>query len=102
MATYVTLFHFTDKGIQEVADTVARADHFIESAKKAKVQVKDIYWTLGPYDGIVIFEAEGDEAATALMLGLAARGFVKPQTLRAFTRSEIASILPKGAAKKNR
>lgn len=97
MATFVVLANFTEKGVQEAKDTIARADKFKEMAKKAGITVKDMYWTLGAWDTVTICEAPDDEAATALSLSVSARGFVKTQTMRAFSASEMKTILGKFA-----
>jgi uncharacterized protein with GYD domain len=62
-------------------------------AKKAGVTVKDMYWTLGTTDVVTICEAPDDETATTLSMSVAARGFVRTQTLRAFSSPEISKIL---------
>jgi len=93
MPTYVVLASFTDKGVHDVKDTVSRADKFKEMAKKAGVNVKEMYWTLGAIDVVTICEAPDDETATTLSMSVAARGFVRTQTLRAFTSPEILKIL---------
>lgn len=93
MPTYVVLASFTEKGAHDVKDTVSRADKFKEMAKKAGVTVKEMYWTLGPTDVVTVCDAPDDETATSLSMSVAARGFVRTQTLRAFTPSEIQKIL---------
>lgn len=93
MPTYVVLASFTEKGAHDVKDTVSRADKFKEMAKRAGVTVKEMYWTLGPTDVVTICDAPDDETATSLSMSVAARGFVRTQTLRAFTPSEIQKIL---------
>lgn len=95
MATYVVLASFTEKGVHDVKDTVGRSDKFKEMAKKSGVTVKDMYWTLGPCDIVVICEAPDDESATALSLSVASRGNVKTQTLRAFSAADMSKILAK-------
>ena len=95
MATYVVLASFTEKGVHDAKDTVGRADKFKEMAKKAGCTVKDMYWTLGPTDVVTILEAPNDETATALSISVSMRGFVKTQTLRAFTAAEMAGVLAK-------
>jgi uncharacterized protein with GYD domain len=52
-----------------------------------------MYWTLGPTDVVAICEAPDDETATTLSMSVAARGFVRTQTLRAFSDAEIGKIL---------
>ena len=95
MTTYISLTNFTDQGIRNVQDTTRRADAVRELARKFGASVKDIYWTLGSYDLVVVFEAPDDASMTALSLAIAKAGNVRTQTLRAFTSSEMAGILGK-------
>lgn len=95
MATYVVLTSFTDRGAHDVKDTVRRADKFKEMTQQAGCKVKDMYWTLGPADVVVILEAPDDATMTALSLSVAARGYVRTQTMRAFSADEMAKILGK-------
>lgn len=95
MATYIALTCFTDQGIRNVQDTTKRAEAVRKAAKKFGVTMKEIYWTLGSYDMVVVFEAKDDAAMTALSLGIAKSGNVRTQTMRAFSRDEMAGILAK-------
>jgi uncharacterized protein with GYD domain len=95
MATFVVLSSFSDQGIKNVKQTIERADAFKQMATKAGVTVKDIYWTLGSHDIVVICEAPDDESATALSLSVASRGNVRSETLRAFSFDEMKKILGK-------
>jgi uncharacterized protein with GYD domain len=97
MATFITLIKFTPQGMANIQDTCKRADAFKAEAQKRGVKVRDIYWTLGAFDGVMVFEAPDDETATALMLRLASLGFVQTQTARAFTADEIAKVLAASA-----
>ena len=58
-------------------------------------KVREVYWTLGAYDGVLIFEAADDETATALLLHLGSQGNVQTTTARAFTAAEIDKVLEK-------
>jgi uncharacterized protein with GYD domain len=93
MPTYVVLANFTEKGAHDVKDTVDRAEKFKEMAKKAGVTVKEMYWTLGTADIVTICEGPDDETATALSLSVAARGYIRTQTMRAFTATEMGTIV---------
>ena len=66
---------------------------FKGAAKKMGVKITGQFWTLGPFDGLLVFEAPDDETATALMLHLGALGNVQTQTARAFTAIEMEKIL---------
>jgi uncharacterized protein with GYD domain len=95
MATYILLGNFTEQGILNVKDTPKRAEAVKELAKKVGVAVKELYWTLGQYDVVAIFDAPDEASATALGLSIGVAGNVRTQTLRAFTAAEIGPILRK-------
>jgi uncharacterized protein with GYD domain len=95
MATYIILANFTEQGIRNVKDTTKRADAFKNMAQKAGVTVKEEYWTLGAHDIVAIVEAPDDMAVTALALSTGALGNVHTQTLRAFSKAEMTSIVGK-------
>ena len=93
MATFITTIKFTEKGIQGIQESPKRAAAFKAAAKKMGVKVTDIYWTLGYFDGVVIFDAPDDETATAAMLHLSAQGNVHTTTARAFGSTEMEKVV---------
>lgn len=54
-----------------------------------------LYWTLGQYDLVATIEAPDDTAATAFALAIGSAGNVRMQTMRAFSREEMGTILGK-------
>jgi uncharacterized protein with GYD domain len=64
-------------------------------AKKCGATVKDLFWTLGEYDIVAVIEAPDDTSMTALGLSTGALGNVRTQTMRAFTQSDMKTILGK-------
>ncbi|MEX2114724.1 MAG: GYD domain-containing protein [Pirellulales bacterium] len=100
MATFITTIRFTEKGIQAIGDSPKRAAAFKAAAKKLGVKVADIYWTLGPFDGVLIFEAPDDATATAAMLQLSSQGNVHTSTARAFGSAEMEKVVGMLAKKK--
>jgi uncharacterized protein with GYD domain len=95
MPTYVVLCNWTEQGIAGFRDTGDRVDHEAEIRKRAGVDLKEIYWTQGPYDLVAIIEAPDDESIAAAMLGVAAHGNSRTITLRAFDRDEYEAIVAK-------
>src|ERR1051326_5347180 len=93
MATFVTTLKFSPQGVANVKETGKRAAAFRATAKKMGIEVRDIFWTLGAFDGAIVFDAPDDETATALMLGLGLKGNVQTQTARAFTDAQMEKIL---------
>ena len=93
MATFITTIKFTEQGIQNFHESPKRAAAFKSAAKKLGVKVRDIYWTLGSFDGVVVLDAPNDETATAAMLHLSSQGNVQTTTARAFDSSEIEKVI---------
>ncbi len=93
MASYVSLFRFTEQGAKNFRQSPARASAFAALGKKAGVKVRDVFWTLGDYDGLLVFEAPNDEAATSVLLAVGALGNVRTKTLRAFTAAQMRRII---------
>lgn len=93
MATFITTLKFTQQGIKGIDETTKRAEAFKAAAKKMKAKVTDLYWTLGEYDGVLVFDAPDGETATVLLLHLGALGNVHTTTCRAFTAAEMDTIL---------
>jgi uncharacterized protein with GYD domain len=91
----VTLLKFTAQGVKKFKDTCKRATDFKASAKKLGIEVKEQYWCMGAYDGVIVFEAPDDDTATAAMLALSSLDNVATQTLRSYTATEMGKILGK-------
>ena len=95
MAKFISLVNLTEQGARDFKASPDRAGKFTQMAKEAGVTVKDIYWTMGTYDVVIIMEAADDETAVAAMVGLASLGNVRTQTLRAFDAAEMKDIVSK-------
>ena len=93
MATYVTLYNFTDQGLKNIKDTVKRTEAAKKAAEAAGMKVKEVVWTQGQYDVIVISEASDDAKANAFALNTLKLGNVRGQTLRGFTAAEMEKVL---------
>ena len=96
MATFISSVKFTAQGLGGIQDTTKRSAGLKAAAKKLGAKITDVYWTLGAYDGVLIFEAPDDETATAFLLQIGAQGNVKTETVRAFTAAEMDKILAIG------
>ena len=83
------------KGLRQVAPVPGPLD--IPRAIRHGAAVRETFWTLGQYDIIAIVEAPDEMTMTALGLSLGGLGFVRTQTLRAFSETEMQTILRKMA-----
>ena len=93
MATFITTLHFTEQGLKAVRDTCNRAAAFKTAAEKLGIKVTGQYWTLGAFDGVIVFEAPDEATATVAMLHLSSRDNLRTQTARAFDAAEMHKIL---------
>jgi uncharacterized protein with GYD domain len=93
MARYVTLYNFTDQGIRAVKESPARARAAIEVAQKAGMKVLGFYYTVGPYDMVVVSEADNEKVANAFALKTASQGNVRSVTMRAWDMDEFEEIV---------
>src|SRR5882724_11235026 len=93
MATYISLVQFTDKGIHAAKETTQRVADWAAKVQSMGVTIKQMYWTLGHYDQVCIFEAPNDETAVSVLLSADIMGNIRTQTLRAFTSAEMEKIL---------
>ena len=95
MATFISTVQFTDQGMKDIKATGKRAEAFKATAENMGVEVQNVFWTLGRFDGLVVFDAPNEEMATALMLQLASYGNVHTETTRAYEAVEMEQILSK-------
>lgn len=95
MLSYIALASFTDQGLRSVKDTTKRADAARDAAARFGVTMKDIYWTQGQYDLVILLEAKDEASLAAFSLATAMAGNVRFESLRAFSRDEMNGILGK-------
>ena len=93
MSTYVVLIRLTDQGIRNVKETTKRAERFQEMAEKSGVKVREILWTMGRFDLVLVIDALNDETMSRLALGLGMLGNAKTETLKAFSAQEMDQII---------
>jgi uncharacterized protein with GYD domain len=93
MANYVILAKFTSQGIEHIKDGPKRRAEAREAASKLGATMKDVYITMGEYDLVFFVDAPDDETVAKFVIGLAMRGNLSTETLRAFNEAEFDKIL---------
>lgn len=96
MATFIALITETQQGESHIGDSVSRAEAFRKDAVSLGINVQATYWTMGTYDGVLIFDAPDDETAAAAMCKLNSQGSVRTHTMRAFSADEMSTLLKRG------
>jgi uncharacterized protein with GYD domain len=93
MPTYLTLLRYTQQGIETMKESPTRLEAAKQSIRQLGGEIKAFYLVMGQYDAVVISEAPDDETATKFALATGARGFVRTETLRAYTEEEYRRII---------
>lgn len=95
MAHYVTLINFTEQGARNIKETIKRTEAAKQAGAATGVTFKEVLWTQGQYDIVVISESNDEIAANALILNAVKAGNIRTQVMRAFTAAEMQKILDK-------
>jgi uncharacterized protein with GYD domain len=89
MATYLSLFNWTEQGIRTVKESPKRLESTKKAIKNLGGELKAFYMLQGQYDGVLIFDAPNDQALTKFLLSIGTAGNVRTTSLRAFTEEEF-------------
>ncbi|HEX7434592.1 MAG TPA: GYD domain-containing protein [Anaerolineaceae bacterium] len=93
MPAYISLINWTEHGARNAQETVNRAsdaEKLLQSLGGRKI---GIWWTMGQYDLVYIFEAPDDETATKYLAKVAKLGNVRTNTMRCFSEEEAVRIM---------
>ena len=92
MPTYITLYNWTQQGIEKVRESPDRLDASRQILRGLGAELKTIYLVMGRYDIVAIWEAPDDETAARAALAIGSKGAVRSETFRAFTEDEYRRI----------
>lgn len=95
MPTFISLVNWTDQGVRNFRDTASRAAAARDLTARMGGEMREIYWTVGPYDIVVVADFPDEETGTAFLLALGSQGNIRTTTMRAFNSEEIQGILGK-------
>ncbi|MDQ6674569.1 MAG: GYD domain-containing protein [Chloroflexota bacterium] len=95
MPTYISLLKWTEQGVRNLKDTVARTEQNRAAIEKAGGRLIGAWWTQGACDLVAVAEWPDDESSSAYMLALGMTGNVRSETMRAFTAEEMQRIIQK-------
>jgi uncharacterized protein with GYD domain len=93
MPTYVALVNFTDQGIKRLPRHRRQGRGLPLPGRKHGGQLRQIFWTLGQYDLVVVTDCPDDETAAAVLLQAGALGNVRTTTLKAFDAEQMTAII---------
>ncbi|HEX6498399.1 MAG TPA: GYD domain-containing protein [Micromonosporaceae bacterium] len=95
MSTYVCLLNWTDQGVRDAKATVDRSKAARDLASRMGGELRDLYWTMGPYDLVATATFPDSETATAFLVALSSQGNIRTTGMPAFSEDEMTGILGK-------
>ena len=93
MQSYVLLMTLTERGAREIAGTIDRSRRIRALLEQRGINLASLYWTQGRFDLVAFVEAPDDQVAMGALMSITDAGFVRTETLRAFTEPEMEAIL---------
>ena len=93
MPTYIALLKWTAQGISKIKESPSRLDAGRAEFRKAGIEMKDVYMTMGQYDLVCIIDAPDDESLARGILTLGSQGNVSTETLKAFSEDDYRKII---------
>lgn len=93
MPTFILALTWTDQGIRTVKDAPKRGQIGRDLARKFGAEVKQIFFTSGETDILVIVEAPNGDDVAKLALAIASQGNVHTRMMRAWTEAEMHKII---------
>jgi uncharacterized protein with GYD domain len=93
MPTYIALLKWTQQGISKVKESPNRLAAGREEFRKAGIEMKDFYLTMGRYDMVCVLEAPDDESLAKGVLTLGSQGSVSTETMKAFSEDDYRKII---------
>lgn len=93
MPTYVTLWNFTQHGIENIEDSPDRLDNAIELLESMGGELKGFYLTMGQYDLVTVAEFPDDDTAAQVTLRIGKGGAVSSETLKAWPEDDYRDLI---------
>jgi uncharacterized protein with GYD domain len=89
---FVALGNWTDEGFKNAKNAPNRIKNTHKAVADAGGKMQ-LYYTIGEYDFIMIFDMPNEKAMLKIIVWLGSKGNVRTKTLKAWTEEEAAKIL---------
>jgi uncharacterized protein with GYD domain len=92
MATYICLLSNTDEGAKRMHTFPQRVEAVRKDLEARGMTYRGAYFTIGPYDAVIIVESPTEELLVQALVENAMRGNARTMTMRAFSDHEMEAI----------
>ncbi len=93
MAEYVVLGNYTSKGKADLKSSPGRIESLQSNIAALGGSIKDVYFTMGQYDFVVVFEFPDDEAMMKFLMQVGTQGYVETVAMRAFSLDQASEMI---------
>jgi uncharacterized protein with GYD domain len=93
MPTYITLWNYTQQGLENIQDSPERLDAAVDLMGSLGGELHAVYLTMGEYDLVTVAEFPDDDAAAKTVIGIAQGGNVSPMTMKAWPEAEYRELI---------
>ncbi|MDS0279729.1 GYD domain-containing protein [Halomicroarcula sp. S1AR25-4] len=93
MPTYITLWDYTQHGIENIDDSPDRLDSAIELVDSVGGELQAFYLTMGAHDLVTVAEFPDDDAAAKALLRIGQSGAVSSETLKAWPEDDYRDLV---------
>lgn len=93
MPTYITLWDYTQHGIENVEESPARLDRAREVVESVGGELREFYLTMGAHDIVTVAEFPDDDAAAKALLRIGQSGAVSSETMKAWPEDEYRDLV---------
>lgn len=93
MPTYITLWNYTEQGIENIDDSPDRLDDAVELIESLGGELKGFYLTMGEYDIVTVAEFPDDDTAAQATLRIGQTGAVSSETLKAWPEDDYRDLI---------
>ncbi|MEE9247485.1 MAG: GYD domain-containing protein [Dehalococcoidia bacterium] len=93
MPNYIVLGNYTEQGVKDVKGAPGRMEKAAERVESLGGKIKDIYFTLGQYDFVGIFEFPNDDIMMSFAMQVGREGNIRFTTLKATPKDDVVRII---------
>ncbi len=93
MPSYIVLANYTQQGVAAIKGAPGRMENAGKLVESLGGRIKDIYFTLGQYDFVGVFEFPNDDVMMSFAMRVGEEGNIRFTTLRAFPKEDAIRLI---------